>query len=326
MNAVSKTAASAHAPGAAAATTATDATNAAPATTAAATTAAAATSDPRTRPRPRWVRDLAAQPGTILAILFALFLLAALIAPNLVAPSDPYAVDPANAFQKPGLAHLFGTDQSGRDEFSRIVWGARQSLWVGVLATLIGVIGGLVLGLIAGLGGRIADAVTSRFIEILFAFPGLLLALVLIVVLGRGIGPAAVAVGIGSIPGYARILRGQVLQVRQSGYVEASRALGWSPLRRLRATVIPNTLRPLVAILTLGIGQAVVWASALGFLGLGAEPPTAEWGTMLADGRSYIQVAWWIAFFPGLFITVTALSATAIGHFLQKQFEPKKGR
>jgi peptide/nickel transport system permease protein len=278
------------------------------------------------RARPRWIRELAAQPGTILAILFALFLLAALIVPNLVAPSDPYAVDPANAFQKPGLAHLFGTDQSGRDEFSRIVWGARQSLWVGVLATLIGVVGGLVLGLIAGLGGKIADAVTSRFVEILFAFPGLLLALVLIVVLGRGIGPAAVAVGIGSVPGYARIFRGQVLQVRQSGYVEASRALGWSPLRRLRATVIPNTLRPLVAILTLGIGQAVVWASALGFLGLGAEPPTAEWGTMLADGRSYIQVAWWIAFFPGLFITMTALSATAIGHFLQKQFEPKKGR
>jgi peptide/nickel transport system permease protein len=276
--------------------------------------------------RPAGLRLPAFQPGIILAGAFAILLLAALIVPNLIAPADPYAVDPANAFQPPGPAHLFGTDQSGRDEFSRILWGARQSLWVGVLATAIGVLGGLVLGLLAGLGGTIADAVTRRFIDVLFAFPGLLLALVLIVVLGRGIGPTAVAVGIGSIPGYARILRGQVLQVQQSGYVEASRALGWSPGRRLIATVVPNTVRPLLAMVTLGIGQAVVWASALGFLGLGAEPPTAEWGTMLADGRSYIQVAWWIAFFPGLFITLTALSATAIGRFLQDRFEPKGDR
>ena len=272
-----------------------------------------------------WLRELAKRPGVILAFAFALFLLAALVVPNLIGPNDPFAVDPANAFQGPGLGHLFGTDQSGRDEFSRVVWGARQSLWVGVLATVIGVVGGLVLGLVAGLAGRIADVVTSRFIEILFAFPGLLLALVFIVVLGRGIGPAAVAVGIGSIPGYARILRGQVLQVRQSGFVEASRALGWSPMRRLRTTIIPNALRPLLAMVTLGIGQAVIWASALGFLGLGAEPPTAEWGTMLADGRSYIQIAWWIALFPGLFISFTALSATTIGHFLQEQREPEEG-
>lgn len=276
--------------------------------------------------RARWLRAAAGQPGTAAAILFALVLLAALIVPDLVAPYPPFAVEPENAFQSPGLAHLFGTDQSGRDEFSRIIWGARQSLWVGVLATLIGVAGGLVLGLVAGLGGKVADVLTSSFIAILFAFPGLLLALVFIVVLGRGIGPAAVAVGIGSIPGYARILRGQVLQVRQSGYVEASRALGWTPLRRLWATIIPNTVRPLLSMVTLGIGQAVVWASALGFLGLGAEPPTAEWGTMLADGRSYIQIAWWIALFPGLFITLTALSATTIGRFLQEQFEPKEGQ
>lgn len=276
--------------------------------------------------RPARLRRPALQPGTTLAALFALVLLAALVAPGLIAPADPYAVDPANAFQPPGPAHPFGTDQSGRDELSRILWGARQSLWVGLLATAIGVLGGLVLGLVAGLGGKIADAVTSRFIDVLFAFPGLLLALVLIVVLGRGIGPTAVAVGIGSIPGYARILRGQVLQVQQSGYVEASRALGWSPPRRLVATVIPNTMRPLLAMVTLGIGQAVVWASALGFLGLGAEPPTAEWGTMLADGRSYIQVAWWIAFFPGLFITLTALSATALGRYLQSRSEPKEDR
>jgi peptide/nickel transport system permease protein len=279
----------------------------------------------RSSRRGAWLRDLLA-PGIILSLLFALFLIASLIAPNLIAPYDPFEVDPANAFKAPSLVHLFGTDQSGRDEFSRIVWGARQSLWVGVLATVIGVGGGFVLGLVAGLGGRIADLLTSRLIEILFALPGLLLALVLIVVLGHGIGPAAVAVGIGSIPGYARIIRGQVLQVRQSGYVEASRALGWSPARRLFSTIIPNTLRPLFALVTLGIGQSVVWASALGFLGLGAEPPTAEWGTMLADGRSYIQIAWWIALFPGLFITFTALAATGIGHFVQQHFETNEAK
>jgi peptide/nickel transport system permease protein len=132
-------------------------------------------------------------------------------------------------------------------------------------------------------------------------------------------------VGVGSIPGYARILRSQVLQVRHSGYAEASRALGWSPAHRTLSTIIPNTLRPLLAALTLGIGQAVIWASALGFLGFGAQPPTAEWGTMLAEGRSYLQNAWWIALAPGLAISLTALSATTIGRFLRRQLEPEDG-
>jgi peptide/nickel transport system permease protein len=278
------------------------------------------------RRRPDARRRSLPAAGLVLAVAFLALVAVAVAVPGILAPFDPDAPDPARAFAAPDLAHLFGTDQSGRDLFSRVVHGARQSVLVGVAAALIGVGGGGALGLLAALGGRFTDSVVSRVVEVLFAFPALLLALLFVTILGTGIGPAAVAVGIGTAPGYARMVRATAQQVAGSGYVEAARALGWSSARVTVRTIVPNVVRPLLVLGTLGIGQAVVWASSLSFLGLGAQPPAAEWGTMLADGRSYVQIAWWIAVFPGLAITLTAVSTTVVGRALQRRLDGRTVR
>ncbi len=249
------------------------------------------------------------------ALLLALALAA--VVPSLFASQDPFAIRPADAFAAPSGAHLFGTDQSGRDVFARILAGARPSLLIGVCATAIGLALGALLGVAAGLGGRFVDAAVSRVLEVLFAFPGLILALLVIAIAGTGVVTTAVAVGIGTAPGYARMFRAQTLSVAGSGYVEAARALGHPPRRVLGRTVVPNVLRPLLVLATLGVGQAIVWGSSLSFLGLGAQPPDPEWGAMLSDSRQYISIAWWLAVIPGLFITGTALLTTVVGRRLQ---------
>lgn len=284
--------------------------------------AAAPVTGPVTAPvAPRRARRRTVDLGVLLAAGLLVLVAIAVAVPDLLAPFDPHLPDPANAFASPGAEHLLGTDQSGRDLLSRVIAGARQSVLVGVAATAIGVGGGGALGLLAALGGRTADAVVSRGVEVLFAFPALLLALLFVTILGTGIGPAAVAVGIGTAPGYARMVRATALQVRGSGYVEAARVLGRPSWQVLGRTIVPNVVRPLFVLATLGVGQAVVWASSLSFLGLGAQPPAAEWGTMLADGRSYVQIAWWIAVFPGIAITLTAVSTTVVGRALQRRLE-----
>ena len=249
------------------------------------------------------------------------FLVLAAVSPSLFLRQDPFEIDPANAFQSPNGSHLFGTDQNGRDVFSRVIAGTGQSLVLGLAATAIGLFLGGALGITAGVSVKWLDSAICRFVEILFAFPGLLLALIVIAVSGTGVVTAAVAVGIGSAPGYARMLRAQTLQVVAAPYVETALALGRSRSHILWHTIVPNVARPLFVLVTLGIGQSIVWASSLSFLGLGAQPPAAEWGAMLADGRNYLQVAWWIAAFPGIFITLAALTTTIVGHHLQRQLE-----
>lgn len=259
--------------------------------------------------------------GVWVAGALLLFLVLAAVAPSLFLRQDPYEIDPANAFQAPGASHLFGTDQNGRDIFSRVIAGTGQSLLLGLAATAIGLLLGGALGITAGVSGKRVDSAICRFVDILFAFPGLLLALIVIAVSGTGVVTAAVAVGVGSAPGYARMLRTQTLQVVAAPYVETALSLGRPRSHILRRTIIPNVARPLFVLVTLGIGQSIVWASSLSFLGLGAQPPAAEWGAMLADGRNYLQIAWWIAAFPGLFITLAALTTTVVGHHLQRRLE-----
>jgi peptide/nickel transport system permease protein len=260
-------------------------------------------------------------PGIVLAWLVVAFLGISVAWPGLIARYAPLTVDPSNALQAPSLSHLFGTDQSGRDVFSRVVFGARESLPIGIAATAVGLAIAIVLGFAAGLGGRWADTVISRFLEVLFAFPSLLLALLFVAMFGAGVGSLIVAVGIGSAPGYARMIRGQVIAVRHAPYVEAARVLGHPPLRIMASSIFPNAMRPLLVLGTLGIGQSIVWASALSFLGLGAAPPAPEWGAMLAAGRDFISSAWWLEFFPGAVIVATALAATALGRHLQRRLE-----
>lgn len=256
------------------------------------------------------------------AILLA-GLLATAIVPSWIAPSGALDMDPAQAFTAPGTAHWFGTDESGRDVFSRVVFGARSSLLIGVLATVIGLGVALILGAAAGLGTKAVDFGISRFLEVLFAFPGLLLALLVITILGPGVVTTTIAVGLSAAPGYARMIRTQVKSVRNSGYVEAAIVQGKSRAYIFRNHILPNVAAPLFVLATLGVGQAIVWASALSFLGLGATPPAPEWGSMLSQGRLYIGNAWWLTFFPGLFIVLSAAATTLLGHGIQRKLKDK---
>ncbi|MDR6713788.1 peptide/nickel transport system permease protein [Pseudomonas hunanensis] len=259
--------------------------------------------------------------GASLALGFLFALLLAALLPQLFTRIDPLAIVPREAFQAPSWAHWLGTDQSGRDIFARIIHGARQSLLIGVAATALSMTIAISLGLLGGLGGARIDRGVGWLLEVLFAFPSLVLALLFVAVFGSGIGPLIIATGLGGAPGYARMVRGQVLAVRNSGYIEAARALGHPTSRIVLRQLLPNAMRPLLVTLTMGVGQAIVWASALSFLGLGARPPAPEWGTMLSMGRDFIANAWWLTFFPGLFIVLTTLATTVTGRYLQQRLE-----
>jgi peptide/nickel transport system permease protein len=255
----------------------------------------------------------------VVSALVILLLVIAAVVPVLFAPGDPLAVHPSASFQAPSLAHFFGTDESGRDIFTRVVHGTRASLVIGLSATAIGISLALVLGLLAGLGPRWLDFGTTRFVEVLFAFPGLLLALLFIVIYGPGVVTSTIAVGLATAPGYARIIRSQVLVVKNAPYIEAATVLGRSRTQRVVRHLLPNVAGSLFVLATLGIGQSIVWASSLSYLGLGAVPPTAEWGAMLSAGRTYITSFWWMTFFPGVFIVLSAAATTLLGRSLQQR-------
>lgn len=264
------------------------------------------------RPGATRAKQLAGRaPMVVAAVVLLVFLLAATV-PNLFAPVDPLAINPAQAFSPPGPGHLLGTDESGRDIYSRVVHGARPSLLIGAAATATGLGLALVLGTIAGFGGRWLDFGVGRILEVLFALPGLLLALVFIAFAGPGVGTTVLAVGLTTAPGYARMIRAQIIALRSSSMVEAATVLGRSRWRILTVHILPNALAPIAVLATLGLGQAVLWAASLSFLGLGSPPPAPEWGTMLSAGRTYLSLAWWMTFFPGLAIVLLAASATVL--------------
>lgn len=264
--------------------------------------------------RRRWPLTVAESVSLVILLLVVV----AALAPGLLAPRDPLAIAPADAFQAPSLSHPFGTDDSGRDLLSRVVHGAGTSLLIGLAATFIGTALGILLGVAAGVGTRAVDTAVSRLLEVLFALPGLLLALVIIAFTGPGPIPATLAVGLATAPGYARIFRTQIRRVKSSEMVEAARVLGRSPLLVLTRHILPNALAPVLVLATLGVGQAVVWASSLSYLGLGSPPPAPEWGAMLEAGRTYLSVAWWMTVFPGLAIVATAASTTVLGRRLSR--------
>lgn len=269
------------------------------------------------RPDAKVLRRLLRQLPRGLAAVVLLFFILAAIAPNLLAPTDPLAINPVEAFSGPGAGHLLGTDESGRDIYSRIVHGSRSSLLIGAAATAIGLGLALILGTIAGFGGRWLDFGIGRVLEVLFALPGLLLALVFIALAGPGVTTTVIAVGLTSAPGYARMIRAQIIALRSSPMVEAATVLGRSRSRILAVHILPNALAPIAVLATLGLGQAILWAAALSFLGLGAPPPAPEWGTMLSAGRTYLSLAWWMTFFPGLAIVLVAAASTVFARSLK---------
>jgi peptide/nickel transport system permease protein len=272
-------------------------------------------------PAPRRIAVPSIRPGVALAGLLVAFFVVAMIVPSLLASGDPNAVNLHAVLESPSPAHIMGTDQSGRDLYTRIIYGARESLLIGLGATGVAMGLAIVLGVLAGLGNKWVDGIINRGLEVMFAFPVLLLALLFVAVFGPSVATEILAVGIGSAPGYARMVRGQVLATRDSGYVEAARALGHPYGSIVRRHIFPNAMRPLVVVMTLGVGQSIVWASGIAFLGLGVPPPSPEWGALLNAGRNYITHAWWLEVMPGLAIVLFALSLTTLGRYIQQRLE-----
>ncbi|EFC83403.1 ABC transporter permease [Parafrankia sp. EUN1f] len=264
---------------------------------------------------------LRAGPGLIAAVLLLGLVTVAALWPGLLARYDPDVIDLAASLDGPNAAHWFGTDQLGRDVFARVVHGARHSLLLGISATALGAVGGAMVGLAAGLGGRLLDGLLMRVADILLAFPELLLALVVISVMGPGPVNAAVAIGVAAIPTYARVVRSSALVVRRAPYLDAAVALGQSRAHILFRHVVPNTLGPLLVLATAGVGTATIAGSALSFLGLGTRPPVPEWGAMLSEGRNFVESAWWIVVFPGAAIAATVVSVTVVGRAARLRVE-----
>jgi peptide/nickel transport system permease protein len=216
---------------------------------------------------------------------------------------------------------VLGTDQDGRDVLSRVIYGARPSLEMGVGATCIGLIVGTSLGLLAGLGTRWTESIIMRVLDVVLSIPDLLLALVVIALLGAGVTDALVAVGVATIPNYARMVRAQTHVVRRAAYVEAAAGIGIGWLTIVRKHVLPNAIKPILVLATLGIGTAIGYGASLSFLGLGVKPPAAEWGSMLANGIQFINNDWILVLIPGLAVTLTVLAVTVVGRDLKRRSE-----
>ncbi len=240
----------------------------------------------------------------------------------LIAPYDPLGITP-DSLASPSSHHWFGTDDLGRDIFSRVLYGARISPLVGVAAVLISAAAGVSIGLVSGYAGGLVDNVTMRLVDVLLAFPGIVLAIGIVAILGPGLNNAMFAVGIAGIPTFARVVRGSVLVEKEQEYVEAARLLGVPAHRILVVHLLPNVLAPVIVLATLGMAFAILAAAALSFVGLGAQLPTPEWGAMLSQGRNYLSSQWWVAAFPGVAIAVTVLGVNLLGDGVREVLDPR---
>lgn len=241
--------------------------------------------------------------------------------PDLLATHDPVQTDVRSALQAPSAAHLFGTDQSGRDVYSRVVFGAGRSVGIGLLATGLALVIGLLLGALSGIAPKLVDAAAMRFTDIVLAFPEFLIALIVVAVLGPSPQNVAIAVTVAAVPVYVRLARVQTRTLVLAEHVEAARILGVSPGRAFMRHVLPSVLGSLSVLATIGIGSSILAAAGLSFLGLGPAEPAPEWGLMLAGGRNVLAQAWWISVFPGAAITLTVVSATVLGRIARARAE-----
>ncbi len=248
--------------------------------------------------------------------------LSVLLAPAL-SPYNPIKTNQRAPLEPPSAIHLMGTDRFGRDIFSRVLWGGRISLSIGLVSVGIAACTGVVLGLVAGYYGRRTDALIMRLTDLLLAFPGILLALAIVATLGGSLPNLMIAVGIAAIPEYVRITRGTVLSLMEREFVLAARVVGCRDHAIIFRHILPNVTAPLIVLATLGIAGAIITGSALSFLGLGIRPPVPEWGNMLAEGRQFLQHAWWVAFFPGLAIMLAVFSINLLGDGLRDALDPR---
>jgi peptide/nickel transport system permease protein len=273
----------------------------------------------------RWEasREFRRNRGAVVGLLVVAVLLAAAVLAPILAPADPTRTDPDQVLLAPGRGHFLGTDQYGRDVWSRILHGASASLQVGLISVGIAVSGGMLLGLLSGYYGRLVDLALMRVVDVMLAFPSILLALGIVAVLGPSLNNVMLAVGIAGVPVYTRLVRGQVLATRALAYVEAARTTGCGDARIVGRHIVPNIVAPVIVVATLGVAGAILTGAALSFLGVGAQPPSSEWGAMLSDGRSFLRQAWWVTTFPGLAITITVLAINMVGDGLRDALDPR---
>jgi peptide/nickel transport system permease protein len=260
--------------------------------------------------------------GTVSLAVICLLVLSAIFA-DYLAPYDPYALS-SNIFQAPSVYHLMGTDEIGRDVFSRIIYGARISLYVGLLAVVMGTLTGSLLGMVSGYFGSTTDSVIQRIVDVVQAFPGLVLALVVISVLGTGTTKSMLAIAVVLIPGAARVVRGVVLSVKERPFVEAARAIGCNDVQILRRHIVLNVIPPVIVLASITLGNAILIEAALSFLGLGTPLPQPSWGAMLSGtGRRFMEIAPWLAIFPGLAISITVLAFNLFGDAVRDLLDPR---
>ncbi|MBM3450238.1 MAG: ABC transporter permease [Armatimonadetes bacterium] len=289
-----------------------------------ATTVAHAATAGRTRTRTQLVlRRMRRHPGVLIGGGLLLVIIAATLFAHVLAAYDPLDIDPENLSGPPSAKHPLGTDSLGRDLLSRVLYGGRISLLLGLISVAISLVAGVALGMAAGYFGGETDEVIGRFIDVLLAFPGLLLAMLTIFALGVGLTNAMIAVGISGIPLFQRATRAEVLSAKQNLYVEAARAIGAPEGIILWRHLLPNIIAPNVIVATLRVGTAIIFGASLSFLGLGAQAPAPEWGLMLAQGRTFLNVAWWLSFAPGLAIFLVVMATNLFGDGLRDVLDPR---
>lgn len=275
------------------------------------------------KPLGEFWRRFKKQRVAVASLAFIILLVLVAIFAKYVAPYDPSQPDYNAVLQGPSWAHLAGTDAYGRDIFSRIIWGAQISLSVGFLSVSLGALVGVSLGIISGFYGGWVDSAIMRLCDLLLAFPGILLAIAVIAILGPGITNVIYAVAVFSVPVFARLSRGTTLQLKRTVYVDASRAIGVADRVIMMRHILPGTLPNVIVYFSMRIGTSILTAAALSFIGLGAQPPSPEWGAMLADGRSYMGVADHLTLFPGIAIFITVLAFNLFGDGLRDALDPK---
>ena len=261
--------------------------------------------------------------AAVLGFFVVVFLVMFCVLAPYIAPYSPLKLNIPERLQPPSLNHILGTDQFGRDILSRLLYGGRLSLGVGIISVVLGLVPGVILGLASGFLRGNVDAVIMRGVDIMMALPSILLALLIVTVLGPGLINTMIAVGIGGIPSMIRLVRGKVLSIRETEYIEAARSIGANDWRIMIRHILPNCAAPIIVVATLRLPSAIIMAASLSFIGLGAQAPTPEWGAMLASGRHFLTTSWWICTFPGVAIFLAVLGLNMFGDGLRDALDPK---
>jgi peptide/nickel transport system permease protein len=271
----------------------------------------------------KWIRLLRNKGAVVGMGIIALFVVLALFAP-LIAPQDPLEQTISMRKSPPfTTGYLLGTDELGRDMLSRLIYGARLSMTIGIISVGISMVGGVAIGTMSGYFGGWLDRIVMRIIDIMLAFPYVLLTIVIVAVLGPSLTNAMIAIGISQLPRYVRLVRASVLAEKESDYVLAERSIGTSDMELMFGSILPNSLAPVIVQATLGVGEAILSSAALSFLGLGAQPPTPEWGLMIASSREFVTSAWWIVTLPGLATLLAVLGFNLFGDGLRDVLDPR---